>query len=85
MSHLNGTAKDRIVNMLDEAREQSRHDLLDLLSQTVNRGRRDRNSIRRIVKEYDIPNDAGIIETIVERTADSVSESISSHQREYLS
>ena len=49
-----------------------KEDVLDRMAEILRRGRRDRNAVRRIVHEYGIPNDAGIADTIVSRTVDSV-------------
>jgi hypothetical protein len=54
----------------------AQEDVLDRMAEIVRRGRTDRNAVRRIVHEYGIPNDAGIIDTIVDRTVESVSNAV---------
>jgi hypothetical protein len=61
-----------------------KEDVLDRMADIVRRGRRDRNAIRRIVHEYGIPNDAGIGETIVDRTVESVANAVAHYDREHL-
>jgi hypothetical protein len=84
MSHQNGTVKDRICAMLDEGvlvddEPTPKPDALDKLFETVQRGRRDRKTIRRILDAYglDWPLAAGLDAEIADHTFRQAGEIIS--------
>ncbi len=85
MSHLNGKSVDssrhgwdEIETSINEALDhQPKRDLLDLLGQTVNEGRRDRRALDRIVSRYGISDASQIRERIEFGTAEACREILS--------